>query len=140
MVESLRFGSVDGMPVKALIGLSLWGMFLQLPGTGAGAVADGSAFVTMAEHLTLTGALVTAVGILWKSLLRKDELLIKMTEVVTQALAGASFSSVEMRKTLDDNLKANNELIKQFEALRATLLPGENHVIRRAAGAGMGGV
>jgi hypothetical protein len=52
----------------------------------------------MAEHLTLSGALIVGVIVLWKSNQKKDDLLIKTTEQVTAALATAAASNVELRK------------------------------------------
>ncbi len=91
---------MGAMPAKFLLGLALYGFLMQavqIPPT-----ADLGSALSVAEHLTLTGALILAVAILWKSLLKKEELLVKSTEVVTAALSTATAANIELRKTVED--------------------------------------
>jgi hypothetical protein len=98
------------MANKFFIGLASFAMLLQtipLP-------TDGSPIASTAEHLTLTGALIVAVVVLWRSNVKKDELVLKTTEQVTAALATAASSNVELRKT-------NEALVEQVSALKAAV-------------------
>jgi hypothetical protein len=62
------------------------------------------------EHLTLNGALICAVMMLWKALGRKDDLLVASTKTVTEALASAASSNAELRTIITENVSANREL------------------------------
>ncbi len=60
-----------------------------------------AADISWVEHLTLEGALVVAVGVLWRALSSKDAQLVKSTEAVTSALASSAASNVELRKIIE---------------------------------------
>lgn len=67
-----------------------------------------AADISWAEHLTLEGALIAAVVVLWKALgskdvqiALKDAQLVKSTEAVTMALAASAASNVELRKIIE---------------------------------------
>ncbi len=60
------------------------------------------------RDITLEGALVVAVGVLWRALSQKDAQiavkdaqLVKSTEVVTSALAASATSNAELRKIIE---------------------------------------
>ena len=78
------------------------------PGGNAAAVNDQ--WANTAEHLTLSGSLIIAVTILWRELGKKDTLLVQSTATVTQALAGAAASNVELRRIIEDSVAAKKEL------------------------------
>ena len=66
-------------------------------------------WLNQAEHLTLTGALMVAVGILWKSLDKKDNLIIKSTELTTTALNASTNSNIELRKVIEEHTRAETD-------------------------------
>ena len=78
---------------------------LAVMGTGITAIlvqaATPAADISWIEHLTLEGALVVAVGVLWRALSAKDAQLVKSTEAVTSALASSAASNVELRKIIE---------------------------------------
>lgn len=86
---------IGALPTKLMIGVSSVAFFLQ-----AVAVDPGS-FLAQAEHVTLTGALIIAVSILWRSNQKKDDLIVETTKVTTAALGTTTASNVELRKTIE---------------------------------------
>ena len=88
-----------------------WSMqFLRAADASAYTPSNSTDQWATAEHLTLSAALITAVGILWRELGRKDSLLIASTATVTQALATASASNMELRHILEQSVAAKSEL------------------------------
>ncbi len=81
------------MAHRFFIGVASLGLVLQ-----AVPIGDVGSSLSMFEHLTLSGALILGVIALWRSNQKKDDLLMKMTEQVTTALATAANSNVELRK------------------------------------------
>jgi hypothetical protein len=79
--------------------------------------AASDQWASTAEHLTLTGALIVAVSMLWRELGRKDSLLVQSTATVTQALATSAFSNAELRKILEGSVHAKEDLTKSIELL-----------------------
>jgi hypothetical protein len=78
---------------------------LAVMGTGITAIlvqaVTPAADISWIEHLTLEGALVVAVGVLWRALSAKDAQLVKSTEAVTSALASSAASNAELRKIIE---------------------------------------
>jgi hypothetical protein len=70
-----------------------------------------AADISWVEHLTLEGALVVAVGVLWRALSTERAQNIKSTEAVTAALVSSTASSAELRAS-------NAELRATIEHLR----------------------
>lgn len=99
------------MAHKFFIALSSFALLLQAVQIPSGDVVS---LASTAEHLTLTGALIIAVVILWRSNVRKDEMALKTTEQVTGALASSTASNVELRK-------ANDELKQQVDHLQVSI-------------------
>ena len=62
------------------------------------------------EHLTLNGALIVAVVVLWKQLGKKDDLLVASVKTVTESLASAAASNIELRGIITENVSANRQL------------------------------
>ena len=67
-------------------------------GDSGSEAATPAADISWIEHLTLEGALVVAVGVLWRALSAKDAQLVKSTEAVTSALASSAASNVESQE------------------------------------------
>lgn len=67
-------------------------------------------WVGQVERLGLTGALILAVGVLWRSQVRKDEQLQTITKEVAQALAFNTDTQKELRKIVEDSTKAKQDL------------------------------
>jgi hypothetical protein len=81
-----------------------------------------------AEHLTLSGALILAVFVLWKQIgkkdvdiAKKDDLLIESAKTVTAALSAASASNIELRRIIEESVAAKRELASSIEGLRTAL-------------------
>lgn len=68
--------------------------------------ADIGSLITIAEHLTLSAALIIAVVILWKSNARKEDLIVKTTETVTAALGASTIANQELRRQVEALTKA----------------------------------
>jgi hypothetical protein len=88
---------LTGVAVKAICGLSITALFVQAaaPATEIGAVGS-------IERLTLLGALVIAVGVLWRALAEKDKQLISMTGEVTKILTLVMEAAKELRVAVDE--------------------------------------
>lgn len=54
------------------------------------------------EQLTLTGALLTAVVVLWRALQMKDELLIANANRTAEALLAANETNRELRRVIEE--------------------------------------
>ena len=70
------------------------------------------------EHLTLNAALIVAVGVLWKQVGKKDDLLIHSTQTVTETLAAAAASNVELRRIIDESVSAKHDLAGVIDRLQ----------------------
>ena len=87
-----------------------------------------SDWMSAAEHLTLSGALILAVFVLWKQIgkkdtdiSKKDDLLIDSAKTVTLALSAASASNIELRRIIEESVAAKRELAAAIEMLRGSL-------------------
>jgi hypothetical protein len=67
--------------------------------------------------LTLSGGLIVAVSILWRELGRKDGLLLEAARKVTEALAIAAASEVELRKILEASVTSSQQFSRAVELL-----------------------
>lgn len=99
-------------------------ILLQAQGT-----FPGTEWMNSAEHLTLSGALICAVVVLWKQLRKKDDMLIESAKTMTAALAGAAASNIELRRIIEESVAARRELSVSIDALRGSLhkLPCTDH-------------
>lgn len=102
-------------------------LFWQMQGPGPGAFPN-SDWMNAAEHLTLSGALILAVIVLWKQIgkkdsdiAKKDDLLIESAKTVTAALTAAAASNIELRAIIKESVEAKRELAASIEALRGSL-------------------
>lgn len=89
-----------------------------------------------AEQLSLKVALVVAVYILWRALVRKDEALAVMTENVTKALDLSAASNVELRKIIDESVRTKEALRQSIDILSNNLkgvpcVLGDTHLPHR---------
>ena|SRR5271168_378342 len=92
-----------------------------MPSLPVGGITTSDAWVQMAEHLTLTGALLIAVFALWKQNLAKDVLLIQSARTVTDALAQSTSSNNELRKVIQDSVNAKIELSASIGSLQRSV-------------------
>lgn len=84
---------------------------LAVMGTGIAAIVLQAATPGGSiEHLGLDGALIVAVGVLWRALSAKDAQLVKSTEAVTAALAASSASNVELRGVIEHLKESLNQV------------------------------
>ena len=93
--------------VLLLAGASTAMSIQQVVSPPVATIPDWSASI---EHLTLNGALICAVVVLWKQLGKKDDLLVASTKNVTEALSSAASSNAELRGIIAENVAANREL------------------------------
>jgi len=70
------------------------------------------------ERLGLTGALVLAVGVLWRSMSKKDEQLMSLTKQAAEALAFNTDTQKELRKIVEESTIAKRELKESVDGLR----------------------
>ena len=73
------------------------------------------------EHLTLNGALICAVIVLWKQLGKKDDLVIASAQTVTETLAAAAASNVELRKIIEESVTTKRELTGAIDRLQVSI-------------------
>lgn len=78
-------------------------------------------WTSQAEHLTLSGAMVIAIAVLWKSLQAKDGLLMQSIRTMTEALAETATSNRELRKIIEDSVNAKRQLSESIDLLRKDL-------------------
>ena len=77
-------------------------VFVGLTSTAAiaQAVPDPNGLTSGLEHVTLVGALVTGVIVLWKSNAAKDKTILDLHDKLATALAAAADSSKELRTVI----------------------------------------
>jgi hypothetical protein len=85
---------------------------LQSPSLG-----QATEVISNARDLTLTGALVTAIVILWKSSSEKDKQLLEASKTITAALLTASESNRELRSIIEKQVVSNGELAQSVNEL-----------------------
>lgn len=101
-----------GGPSVITIMLSTLALMLQQ------AVPDiSSGTVGQIERLGLTGALLVAVGVLWRSLARKDEQLTLITRQVAEGLATNTDTQRELRSIVEASTKAKQDLKAAIDEL-----------------------
>jgi len=75
-------------------------------------------FIGQIEKLTLTAALVIAVGVLWKTLSKKDVIVLECNTKMIEALIQVTDSNRELRKIIESQLDVNRGLAESIESLR----------------------
>lgn len=78
--------------------------------------SDGGAAAQI-ERLGLTGALILAVGVLWRALAKKDEQLTLITQQVASALAFNTDTQKELRTIVEASTKAKEDLKVAIDSL-----------------------
>jgi N-glycosylase/DNA lyase len=73
--------------------------------------------LTQIEHITLVGALIVAVIVLWKTVGRKDAQVNKAVEQMAAALTSTAMSAQELRKIVEQSVDANHKLGMAIEEL-----------------------
>jgi hypothetical protein len=102
---------MNKMTPQLLICFPLLALYLQIAQVVAPVPVNSPMdLVQVAEHLTLTGALIVAVVILWRALSVKDTLIIKSTEEMTKALSSTAASNSELRKIIEDSIATEESL------------------------------
>jgi hypothetical protein len=100
------------MAHRFFIGVTSFGLLLQaiqIPAAG-----DVNSMLSNAEHLTLIGALIIGIVVMYRSNVAKDQLVLHNSEQVAAALVLATASNVELRK-------ANEVLSAQVASLKDTI-------------------
>lgn len=84
---------------------------LAVMGTGIAAILFQAATpgTSSIEHLTLDGALVVAVGVLWRALSAERSQNVKSTEAVTAALVSSTASNAELRGVIEHLKESLNQ-------------------------------
>lgn len=88
--------------------------------------AVAPADVSWVEHLTLEGALVVAVAVLWRALTAKDAQLMESTKKVTEALAIGAASNTELRASNTELRKVVEHLSESLEVLTVKMAKNGN--------------
>jgi hypothetical protein len=101
---------MNKMGQQLLIFIPIWAFYVQLAQAIAPIPSSPLDLAQVAEHLTLTGALIVAVVILWRALSVKDALIIKSTEEVTKALGATAASNAELRKIVEESIATEERL------------------------------
>jgi hypothetical protein len=73
------------------------------------------------EHLTLNGALICAVVVLWKQLGKKDDMLVASVKTVTENLAVTAAANVELRTIITESVEVNRHLTAAIEKLEVSI-------------------
>ena len=84
-------------------------------------VADMTGILTGAERLTLIGALVAAVSVLWRTTAKKDDQLMEMSKTVTAALTTSATSNQELRAVIQESVATKRELAEAIHELSMEL-------------------
>jgi hypothetical protein len=112
------------MNAKPLIGTASVAMLAQIVGVAQATIPSiqiPDQWAQMAEHLTLTGALIIAVAMLWRSLQAKDAELIANTKAVTDALSQSAASNVELRRIIQDSIDSRTNLNASIDSLQKSI-------------------
>ena len=119
--------AVRSVVILAILNVAQLSAHLLWQYQGPGALPSTD-WMSAAEHLTLSGALILAVFVLWKQIGKKDtdiartdHLLIESAKTVTAALSAASVSNIELRRIIEESVAAKRELASSIEGLRTAL-------------------
>lgn len=110
------------MPVLAIMTLASASLLFQLaPVTGG----DFSSY----KDLGLTGALIVAVGVLWRQTGKKDDkldakdaMIVEMVKTVTAALVTAAESNKELRAIIKESVDTKLILAHSIDSMRTALI------------------
>lgn len=75
------------------------------------------AWLRVAERVTLQIAALVAVWVLWRSLVKKDQIIISAMKSTTQALDTASSSNQELRKIIEESVESKQRLTVAIDQL-----------------------
>jgi hypothetical protein len=93
--------------------------------TGTLGGADLTGVVGPIERLTLVGALLVAVRVLWGSNTRKDEQIIQMAQKLTETMVSVMDAVRELRKATEESGAAMDNLSENVALLSAGMPPKE---------------
>jgi hypothetical protein len=77
------------------------------------------------EDLSLKGALIAAVIVLWRALVKKDDQLMVSTKTTTEAMSANAATQVELRKIIE----AQNALIESSISAKVHLTEAQSHLV-----------
>ena len=78
-------------------------------------------WINQAEHLTLSGAMVVALIVLWKSHQAKDFAVLESTRAMTSAMSASAASNAELRAIISESVEAKRQLGESIDMLRMEL-------------------
>jgi hypothetical protein len=78
-------------------------------------------WIASAGQLTLSAALVIAVGVLWKALVKKDDALVQSTKIVTEALTSTAAANAELRHVIEQNVQVKERLVASIDLLQVSI-------------------
>lgn len=91
-------------------------------------VINNPSVFDQAGRLTLDGALIVAVAVLWRENRRvadiftlKDQTMLSMMKTNTETLQTAQAAMVELRRTIEQTTSTNIQLLQEFKSLRTEL-------------------
>jgi site-specific recombinase len=70
-----------------------------------------------AEHLTLTGAMVIAIAVLWRSLQTERSLHVQSIKTMSDALLTSASSNVELRKVIEESVSAKRQMTESLKLM-----------------------
>jgi hypothetical protein len=113
--------AVDGMSVKSVMVLSLLSMAVLQAQAASGSLPSAPDWISTASQLTLQGALIVAVAILWKALGVKDALIVSSIKSVTEALQQSAATQAELRNVIHESVETKRQLSEEIALLRGSL-------------------
>ena len=108
----LTWSRIASISMSVIISITMAEMLLQTVSPAVGSDM---------EHMTLEGALIAAVVVLWRALSAKDSQLVESTRAVTMALAASATSNAELRKIIEESIAVKQQLTESLDLLRTRL-------------------
>lgn len=102
-------------PIAAVVSLSVASLLAQAIQPTPTSVLD------FAERVTLSGALLAAVFVLWRTVSKKDHQAMELTKHVSEALVSSTDSNREIRTILQESVVAKRELTAAIDRLHVEL-------------------
>jgi hypothetical protein len=119
-VSRKKLHQVDNVSVKAIVVLAALNVLALQDQTGAVPSAPLD-WIGPAERLSLQGALIFAVAILWKALGVKDSLIVSSIKSVTEALQQSAATQAELRGVIKESVETKRQLTEEIALLRTSL-------------------
>ena len=87
----------------------------------AQSVAPEATILPPIERLTLSGALITAVAVLWRSKSKSDDSIITINKNTVEALVNSSNTAVELRSVINKQIEINEGILDTLKELKIAL-------------------